>query len=106
MPINVHVGWFPIAGRQLNTIAFFEINAKTYSHKECLKRMRGTLRWTDAPNSALDLEVQTCACPIALRFPSAFRIPSTFRIGAVNIVVTKAMMTIIVKSVGVKAPTL
>ena len=59
-----------------------------------------------APASALDLEVQTCACPIALRFFSALRIPSTFRIGAVNIAVTKAMMTIMVKSVGVKAPTL
>jgi hypothetical protein len=49
---------------------------------------------------------QTCACRITLPFPSGFLIPSRFRIGAVNMVVTKAMMTIMVKSVGVKAPTL
>jgi hypothetical protein len=73
------------------------INAKTHE-----ARCAGLMRLLQA----LDLEVQTCACPIALRFPSAFRIPSRFRIGAVNIVVTKAMMTIMVKSVGVKAPTL
>jgi hypothetical protein len=79
---------------------------QTHSHREFRRRMRGTLRRTDAPAAALDLEVQTCACPIGLRFPSVLRIPSMFRIGAVNIVVTKAMMTIMVKSVGVKAPTL
>jgi len=46
------------------------------------------------------------ACPITLGFPFSFRIPSALRIGAVNIVVTKAMITIMVKSVGVKTPTL